>query len=390
MSKTLILGAIAPIGGILRENTAVLTDGKTILDTDYKGAIPKDTEVIRAEGKYLLPAFIEMHAHGGGGADFADMTKDAFDTVMRTHLSHGVTAICPTLVASSPQKTLDFLAFCDAQVKSSPMFAGVHLEGPFLSPLMCGAQNLSNIYPATKEITDALCEFSALLATVTAAPEIEGAEYLAKRMKERGVAMSVGHSNADAYAMQRAAAWGFDRITHLYSSTSRRAKQGSYVIGGIEECALIDERFTCELIGDGHHVSLESFLLTEKCKGHDGILLVSDAMRGAGCTGLTESFLGEIKPENRVIIEDGVAKLPDRSSFAGSVGVGDTMVAALCGRYGLPITTVSHALSAVPARLLGLEKRGKIENGYEAELILLDQSYKTERIFSKAAEYYPI
>ena len=100
MSKTLILGAIAPIGGILRENTAVLTDGKTILDTDYKGAIPKDTEVIRAEGKYLLPAFIEMHAHGGGGADFADMTKDAFDTVMRTHLSHGVTAICPTTAST--------------------------------------------------------------------------------------------------------------------------------------------------------------------------------------------------------------------------------------------------------------------------------------------------
>ncbi len=390
MRKTLIIGAAAPIGGKLCENASVLIDGEKILDTDYREEIPKDTEVIRAEGKYLLPAFIELHAHGGGGADFADMTKEAFEKIMRTHLLHGVTAICPTLVASGWKKTLDFLACCDATEKESPMFCGVHLEGPFLSPLMCGAQNLANIYPPTREMTDALCEFAGLLASVTAAPEIEGTEYLAKRMCENGVSMSVGHSNADAYTMEKAASQGFSRITHLFSSTSRRAKQGSYVIGGIEECALIDDRFTCELIGDGHHVSRESFLLTEKCKGSDGVLLVSDAMRGAGCEGLKESFLGEIKPENRVIIEDGVAKLPDRSSFAGSVAVGDTMVAALCRGYGLPLATVSHMLSSVPARLLGLKGRGRIEKNFDCELILLDKEFRTEKIFSKAAKYYHI
>ena len=102
-------------------------------------------------------------------------------------------------------------------------------------------------------------------------------------------------------------------------------------------------------------------------------------MRAAGCNGLSESFLGEIKKENRVIIEDGVAKLPDRSSFAGSIAVGDDMTAALCGRYNLPLETVSHMLSAVPAKMLGLKNRGEIKKGYDAELVILDKNYKTKK-----------
>ena len=390
MRKTLILDATALIDGKLKEKTSVLIDAQKILETDFKGKLPDDTDVINAEGNYLVPAFIELHAHGGDGADFADASKDSFDKIMLTHLKHGVTLICPTLVASEWDKTVNFLKLCDEVAKYSPMFSGVHLEGPFLSPLMCGAQNHSKIIKPTKEKTDELLSFSNLISCVTAAPEIDGVEYLAKKMKAEGVSMSVGHSNATSYEMEKAAAWGFNRVTHLYSSTSRRDKHGSYVIGGIEESALIDDRFTVELIGDGHHVSRESFLLTEKCKGKDGIILVSDAMRAAGCNGLSESFLGEIKKENRVIIEDGVAKLPDRSSFAGSIAVGDDMTAALCGRYNLPLETVSHMLSAVPAKMLGLKNRGEIKKGYDAELVILDKNYKTKKIISKVARYYNV
>lgn len=387
MRKTLIIGATAVIDGTLRKNSSILIDENKILDVNYVGKLSADIDVIDAKGKYLLPAFIELHAHGGGGADFADMTKEAFDKIMLTHRSHGVTLICPTLVASGWKKTLEFLKLCDESFKSHPMFGGVYLEGPFLSPLMCGAQNLSNIISPTAKVVDELTDFSHILSCIAAAPEINGVEYLAKRMTSHGVSMSVGHSKADSPTMEKASSWGFNRVTHLFSSTSRREKQGSYVIGGIEESALIDDRFTVELIGDGHHVSRESFLLTEKCKGADNIVLVSDAMRGAGCEGITESFLGETKPENRVLIEDGVAKLPDRSSFAGSVAVGDTMVAALCGRYKIPIETVSHMLSTVPARLLSLDNRGKIEKGFDAELVLLDENYKTKTLFSNSTRY---
>lgn len=386
MRKTLIKGGLTYCDGSLAYRDVLIGDSK-ILDADFQGECPFDTEIFDATDHYVLPAFIELHAHGGGGADFADCTQEAFEAVMQAHLSHGVTLLCPTLVSSDWQKTLDFLALCDTQ-KDHAMFGGVHLEGPFLSPLMCGAQNLSRIITPTEQHIKDLLPFAHLISRITAAPEIEGCERLAKAMTTRGVKMSVGHSNADAPMMAKAADWGFDQITHLYSATSRRAKQGSYLIGGIEECALIDDRFVVELIGDGHHVSLESFLLTEKCKGRDGVILVSDAMRAAGCEGLAESHLGEICPENRVIIEEGVAKLPDRSSFAGSVAVGDTMIAALCGRYGLPLETVVHMMSASPARVLGLTTRGAIRSGFDAELTLLDKSYRTTAVFSRGEPVY--
>ncbi len=387
MNKTLIKGAKVLVDGRFSECALLIGDRK-ILEVDYRGEAPEDTEVIDGNGKFLVPAFIELHAHGGGGFDFADNTQEAFDSAMKTHLAHGVTLLCPTLMTAPWGQTVKSLEFIESHCKDSPMFGGVHLEGPFLSPEMCGAQNLSLfISPDEKKIAE-LAEFSSVISCVTAAPEIEGAELLAKSLKPRGVSLSIGHSNSDAPTMRKAAEWGFDRVTHLFSGTSRRAKQGSYVIGGIEEQALIDPRFTVELIGDGHHVSKESFLLTEVCKGRDKVALVSDAMRAAGLCGVSESFLGEIKPENRVIIEDGVAKLPDRSSFAGSVAVGDTMTEALCGRYGLPLETVSYMMSAVPARLLGLKKRGEIKCGYDAELVLLDQNYRTVAVFSEATRYY--
>jgi len=399
MKKTLITGAKLVKNGKITAGRSMLIGGGKIIASDYRGDLPEDTEIYDAKGAYLLPSFIEIHAHGGGNCDFIDNTKEAFDTIMQTHLSHGVTMLCPTLVACDWEKAIAFLRLCDEYGKHSPMFGGVHLEGPFLSPAMCGAQNLSCIVPPAPEKIAQLDEFVTLLARITAAPEIEGAELLARHMTARGVKLSVGHSSADAPTMAKAAEWGFSEVTHLFCSTSRRAKFGSYVIGGIEECALIDNRFTVELIGDGHHISRESFLLTEKCKGKDGVVLVSDAMRAAGYNGsdnvseaendlLADSYLGEKKPENRVIIESGVAKLPDRSSFAGSIAVGDTMVQALVGRYGLPLPTISHMMSAVPAKLLGLAKRGKLSRGYTADLTLLDENYRTTAVFMGGEKVY--
>ncbi len=119
-----------------------------------------------------------------------------------------------------------------------------------------------------------------------------------------------------------------------------------------------------------------------RCKGADGVCVVSDAMRAAGQTDVKESYLGAKQPENRVIIEDGVAKLPDRSSFAGSVAAGDTMVNALCGRYGIDICTVSGMMSRVPSRLLyGKGKYGEIASGFAADLAVLDTDYKTYAVY---------
>ena len=345
---------------------------------------PPGGEILDFSDHYIMPAFIELHAHGGGGYDFIDNTPESFKAIFYTHLSHGVATLCPTLCACDFDEMLRFLEFC--RKTDEPGFAGVHLEGPFLSPEMCGAQNLSCIIEPTSGRIEALSDYSDVIARITAAPEVDGVYRLADSLHEKCVRFSVGHSNADSAAVRESFSHGFDSVTHLFCSTSGRHKLGSFVHGGVIEEALLSDCFV-ELIGDGHHVSRESLLLTLKCKGTDHVCIVSDAMRAAGTSGQTESFLGAAKPENRVIIEDGVAKLPDRSSFAGSLAVGDTMVKALVG-YGIGLPVISEMMSGTPARLLGLSDRGGLGIGMRADITVLDRNFETVLVFRKGEIVY--
>ncbi len=416
-------------GGLLCENGIIAEVG-------YIGDTPDDTELVDADGCYVLPGFIEPHAHGGGGYDFIDNTETAFDEIFKLHRAHGVTQLCPTLCACGEESMFEFLSLA-SRLSDRAGFAGVHLEGPFLSPAMSGAQNRSRLLLPDERIIERLEYYKDIIARITAAPEIDGVDTLARRMKCAGVSMSIGHSAADAETARRALRLGFDSVTHLFCSTSGRTKYGGFVRGGIIEAALLDDDCYIELIGDGHHVSPESFRLAMKCRGADKICVVSDAMRAAfevvkpdstdcrenavsssrhGCentvaapnacpnlnnapnacpnlnnapnaysnlntTSTGESYLGAILPENRVILEDGVAKLPDRTSFAGSLAVGDSMVESLCQNYGLDLVTVSRMMSATPAALLGLTGRGQLRAGYHADIVLLGKDYRTNAVF---------
>lgn len=386
MARTLFRGQIVRADQV--EDGAILVENGKILCADYRGEVPESAEVVDFGKRYILPGFVELHAHGGGGDDFGDCDADAFSRICALHLSHGVTRICPTLTACAWERTLSFLRLCET-VRTHPMFAGAHLEGPFLSPRMCGAQNAACLLRPAASYAAQLCNHRAVICRMTLAPELPEADAFAQQLQKAGIALSVGHSDADAETVRRAVALGYTQVTHLFCSTAARRKRGSYVVGGVVEAALTEDALTVELIGDGHHICRESFLLTLRCKGIDGVCVVSDAMRAAGQTGVNESFLGAKLPENRVIIEDGVAKLPDRSSFAGSVAVGDTMVAALCGRYGFPLWTVSAMMSRVPARLLyGANRYGELKDGFAADLIVLDADYRTHAVYLAGKRAY--
>lgn len=371
----------------------VLIENGAIANENAK-EIPDDAEIFDFSGDFVLPAFIELHAHGGGGYDFIDGTDESFEKIFETHLSHGVATLCPTLCACDFDQTLKFLGFCKSV--SHEGFAGVHLEGPFLSKKMCGAQNLSYIVEPTDGVIKLLEDYSDVIARITAAPEIPGVLKLAGRLAGHKVSFSIGHSDCDAKLAREAVESGFSSVTHLFCSTPGRHKERSFVVGGLIEEALINDSLFVELIGDGHHVCRESLILTEKCKSAEKIAIVSDAMRAAG-TGksnlavddkITESYLGAKLPGNRVIIEGGVAKLPDRSSFAGSLAVGDTMVKALCGEYRLPLAKVSEMMSRTPAKILGLSDRGEIKKGLRADLTILDRGYSTKAVFRAGKPVY--
>lgn len=367
----------------VRQGTLVIEDGR-ILDADFHGETPAGAQETDARGRYVLPGLVEIHAHGGGGCDFMDATCEAFETVLLTHMRHGVTTLLPTTVACEAEDMRRLFTVYRAmrQERLGAALGGLHLEGPFISQAMRGAQNPAHIRSPKRDEVDALMEEAGdLIRLITAAPELPGAEYLARRAGERGIALSCGHSDATFDEIARGYEWGFGHITHLYSNTPTVRKINQRVCAGVLEFAYLTDGMRVELIGDGRHVPREVLRLALKIKGADRINLTSDAMRAAG-TDAQESYLGAICPENRVIIEDGVAKLPDRSFYAGSIATADRMLRWAVNECGVSLHEAVRMLSMTPAKVVGLQDRkGSLEAGKDADFLLLDTALQIEQVY---------
>ncbi len=378
-------------GSVVGENdvqirTVVLENGK-IADDNFIGDIPDGAKIVDAAGMYVAPGFVEVHAHGGGGYDFMDATEEAFKGVLEMHRSHGTTSFMPTTVACDYEAMSKLFSLYRrlADTYNDVTLLGVHLEGPYISQSMRGAQNPNYVRePSKNEIDRLMDEAGDIISMCTAAPEIGGIEYMAKRMKEKNIVLSVGHSDCLFDDIQRAYSMGFERFTHLYSNTPTVHKVNQVVYAGVREAAYLIGGMSVELIGDGHHLPKEVLRLTMNVKGVDKISLTTDAMRAAGCVGLTESYLGEIKPENRVIIEDGVAKLPDRTYYAGSIATSDVALRWAVGDCGVSLPDAFKMLSLNPARAARVEStKGSICKGKDADIILLDGALNVKQVITK-------
>jgi len=355
------------------ERCSEMTCSEAICSTDA-------AEILDAQGCYISPGFIELHAHGGGGYDFMDGTVEAFREITRIHLLNGTTTIVPTTVSSDFSQLLRlFEVYREAQPYCPTMY-GLHLEGPYLSPAQKGAHKAEHLrLPSMEDAELLIREGKGILKRMTAAPELPGMQAFAERLLENGVSMSVGHSNASAEVALDAFAYGFSHVTHLYSATSTVHKEDQVVKAGVIEAAYLSDSATVELIGDGKHAAQHAMQLAVKIKGPENIALVSDALRPAG-TDVTESWLGEKVPQNRVIIEDGVAKLPDRSFFAGSIATGGMLLQKGVSHYGLSLLDTVTMMTRTPAGILGLEDRGRLEEGCVADIVLFDASCRIRQV----------
>ncbi len=379
-------GSVVKPGGI--DNCTLVVENGKITDNNYHGEIPASASVLDAEGLYIAPGFVEIHAHGGGGCDFMDATTEAFDTIAKTHLAHGTTSIMPTTVACSYEAMSKLFSLYRDVCDSSPVtYLGLHLEGPYISQEMRGAQNPSYVRnPDPREIDRLMDEAGDIIKMCTAAPEIEGIGYMAEKMLKNDIVLSLGHSDATFELAKRGYDMGFKRITHLYSNTPTVRKINQVVCAGVREAAYLLDDMEIELIGDGHHVPKEVLQLALKVKGADKINLTSDAMRAAG-TNAGESYLGEIKPENRVIVEDGVAKLPDRSFYAGSIATGDVMLKWAVNKCGVSINDAITMLALTPAKVAGVDnKKGSLEIGKDADILLIDKEMNIKSVITAGQE----
>lgn len=383
MKKLFFNAVIVGEEGIEKQNAVVVKNG-VITQFLTHPKLNEYENIIDCNGNYLLSGFIDIHVHGGGGCDFMDGNVESMQKAVDAHLQHGTTSICPTTMSSPMSELIDafnvYRGFV-ASKKSKANLLGLHLEGPFISPKMCGAQRPDLIVPPTQQDIDILKQNADIISRISCAPEVENVVNMAKQLLEKGVQVSMGHTNATYEQAEDAVQNGFSSITHMYSATSGFHKVEQKVHIGVTQAGYgIDDLFV-ELIGDGCHVPKELLRLVSRFKGYDKVCLVTDAMRASG-TDVKESYLGRICPENRVIIDDGVAKLPDMSFFAGSIGTMDRAFKFAVENAGLSLSNASKITSLTPAKLLKIDhKKGSIKIGKDADFVLMDKDYTVKQVF---------
>lgn len=384
---TKISNGIVLAGGKELKTNVYLEDNKILNITDEDMVFDKE---IDACGMYVSPGFVDIHIHGAAGYDFLDGTKEAYEKISEEVAKHGATAIVPTLTSSTKESMKTAISTFDKVKKSGTNGAkllGIHLEGPYFAASQKGAQDENQIRDFDKTEYEEIASMSDSLLRWTAAPERTGAEEFGKYMKSKNVLACIGHSDADSKTAQKAFANGFSHVTHLYSCTSTVHRKNAFRYAGIIETAYLNDDMTVEIIADGIHLPDDLLKLVYKIKGADKIALITDSMRGAGMPD-GESVLGGLSDGLKVIIEDGVAKLPDRSAFAGSVAFCDRLVRNMMKMAGVSLCDAVKMASETPAKILGMKDIGKLSAGYAADVVIFDSEINIHKTIIDGKEVY--
>jgi N-acetylglucosamine-6-phosphate deacetylase len=347
--------------------TGIVDDGRVIVEgTRITGAAPEDAPVLDVSGHWLVPGFIDLHNHGGGGASFSGSADDVL-TAVRTHRRHGTT----TLVASTVTGEMDFLvqqAGLLSELAEQGEIAGIHFEGPFISPCRKGAHSeelLRDPDPAeVRKLVDAGRGWARM---VTLATELPGGIDSVRLLTEHGVIAAVGHTDATYEQTMEAIEAGATVATHLFNAMPVLGHRSPGPVAALLE----DERVTVELVNDGAHLHPAALELAFRHAGASRVAFITDAMDAAG-TGDGRYMLGPLEVE----VTDGVARLVEGGSIAGSTLTLDRAFRRAVTVDRLPVQDVVAALSANPARLLGIDDRvGSLEPGKDADLVLLDEDF---------------
>ena len=359
---------IQPMDVLVNEGRIVAV-GQTL---DASGAA-----VVDGSGLYLAPGFIDLHLHGGGGHDFMDGTVEAFLGVTRAHARFGTTTLMPTTLACTDDELNDmFSVFLEANKHNTDgaAMAGVHLEGPYFSMEQRGAQDPRFIRnPDPAHYGPILERWGKWIQRWSSAPELPGTAEFAKALTERGILPSVAHTDAFCEDIEAAAAIGFTHLTHFYSGMSGLRRINGIRRPGVVESGYISDDLTVEVIADGMHIPPALLKQVYKGIGPNRTALVTDAMRGAG-TDLTTCLLGSKKNGQTVLIEGGVAWLPDRTAFAGSVATMNRTVRTMVQLAGVPLQDAVRMASTTPAAIAKLPTKGRILPGLDADLVLFDEN----------------
>ena len=368
--KLITQDAIIKDGIVLIDNGRIISVGNNNIEID-------DVLLIDAKGKYISPGFIDIHVHGGGGHDFMDNSVEAYLAIANLHAKYGTTAMMPTTLSCEKEdllETLDLYKLADAKNNMGAQFIGMHIEGPYFAMNQRGAQDPRYIRDPNPAEYEEILAHSKIVKRWSAAPELKGAVEFGKYMTAKNVLASIAHTDAVYEEVLEAFDNGFTHATHFYSAMSGVSRRNAFRYAGVIESAYLIDAMTVEIIADGVHLPAPLLKLVYKIKGANKTALITDAMRAAGMPP-GESILGSLKDGIKVIVEDDVAKLPDRTAFAGSVATADRLVRNMVKMAEVPLVDAVKMISLTPASIMKIDdKKGSLTVGKDADIVLFDEN----------------
>jgi N-acetylglucosamine-6-phosphate deacetylase len=362
--------------GWMKDGSVIIRDNKILEVTNCDLAVV-GAELFDAKGMYVVPGGVEIHVHGGGGRDFMEGSEDAFRTAVAAHMQHGTTSIFPTL-SSSTIPMIDAAAETCTKLMNEPdsPILGLHLEGHYLNMKMAGGQIPENIKNPDPMEYIPLVEKWDCIKRWDAAPELPGAMQFGKYITAKGILASVAHTQAEFDDIHAGYANGFTHATHFYNAMPGFHKRREYKYEGTVESIYLHDEMTVEVVADGIHVPPTILRLIYKVKGVEKACVITDALACAASD-------SNVAFDPRVIIEDGVCKLADRSALAGSVATMDRLIRTLVQKAEIPLEDAVRMASETPAKIMNVyDRKGSLQKDKDADILILDENLKIRAVWA--------
>lgn len=382
-------GRILTPQGWLHGGSVIVKDSKIFAVENTELPIV-GAERINVHGADIVPGGIDLHVHGGGGRDFMEGTKEAFEVAAHAHLMHGTTAIFPTISTCTNEMIRASIDACrEMMADPNSTVQGLHSEGPYFNPAQAGAQIPEWIrLPNPEEYFPLLSYGKGVLKRWDEAPELEGTTGFIRACRANDVLPAIAHTRAQFFQVHAANAIGMTHATHFYNAMPVVYKNREFKVPGTVESIFAEKNMTIEMIADGIHVPPIMLKMAWQVKGTEQTCLVTDSLAMAGGEGA--AF------DPRVIVEDGVCKLSDRSALAGSIATMDRLVRTAVQQAEIPMEDACRMISETPAKIMNIyDRKGSLATGKDADIICFDSDLQltfvmqcgkvVKNIFSKIA-----
>ena len=341
MLTQIINGHILTPQGWMKDGSVLISDGK-ILEVTNSDLAVIGAKVVDAKGMSIVPGFVAMNIHGGGGFDFSECTEEAFHGAVAAHQKHGATTIFPTVLAPEIGMIDKAVAVCEEMMrkKDGPIL-GLHIEGPYLNPKMAASLFIDKENPADPKEYKEILERTDCIKRWDSSPEIPGALEFAQYLKSRGILSAISHTEAEFDDIKTAYNAGFTHAAHFYNAMPGFHKRREYKYEGTVESVFLMDDMTVEVIADGRHLPSTILRLVYKLKG------------------------------------------VERTCLAGSVATMDVLVRTMVQKADIPLADAVRMASETPARLMGVSDRtGTLQRGKDADIVILDRKLNVRAVWS--------